>query len=38
MRDHVHGLFSIPPKYPVSQVIGYIRGRSAIHLAWVYGR
>ena len=37
MRDHVHMLISIPPKYSVSQVIGYIRGKSAIHLARVYG-
>ena len=33
MPDHVH----IPPKYAVSQVIGYIKGKSAIHLARVYG-
>ena len=31
MRDHVHMLISIPPKYSVSQVIGYIKGKSAIH-------
>ena len=37
MRDHVHMLISIPPKYSVSQVIGYIKGKSAIHLARVYG-
>ena len=30
MRDHVHMLISIPPKYSVSQVIGYIKGKSAI--------
>ena len=30
-------LISIPPKYSVSQVIGYIKGKSAIHLARVYG-
>ncbi|MDT4330385.1 IS200/IS605 family transposase [Methylomonas sp. MS20] len=35
--DHVHMLISIPPKYAVSQVIGYIKGKSAIHLARVYG-
>ena len=35
--DHVHMLISIPPKYPVSQVIGFIKGKSAIHLARVYG-
>ena len=37
MSDHVHILISIPPKYAVSQVIGYIKGKSAIHLARVYG-
>ena len=29
--DHVHMLVSIPPKYSVAQVIGYIKGKSAIH-------
>jgi putative transposase len=37
MLDHVHILISIPPKYAVSQVIGFIKGKSAIHLARVYG-
>lgn len=37
MKDHVHMLISIPPKYAVSQVIGFIKGKSAIHLARVYG-
>src|ERR1700674_1800584 len=37
MVDHVHMMISIPPKYAVSQVIGYIKGKSAIHLARVYG-
>ena len=36
MADHVHMLISIPPKYAVSQVVGYIKGKSAIHLARVY--
>ncbi len=31
--DHVHMLISIPPKYAVAQVIGYIKGKSAIHIA-----
>jgi putative transposase len=35
--DHVHILLSIPPKYAVSQVVGFIKGKSAIHLASVYG-
>ena len=33
MPDHVHMMISIPPKYAVSQVIGYIKGKSAIHIA-----
>ena len=37
MPDHVHMLIAIPPKYAVSQVVGYIKGKSAIHLARVYG-
>jgi putative transposase len=36
MADHVHMLIAIPPKYAVSQVVGYIKGKSAIHLARVY--
>ena len=36
MPDHVHMMISIPPKYSVSQVVGYIKGKSAIHLARVY--
>jgi len=34
--DHVHILISIPPKYSVSQVIGFIKGKSAIHIARTY--
>jgi putative transposase len=37
MPDHVHMMISIPPKYSVSQVVGFIKGKSAIHLARVYG-
>jgi len=37
LADHVHMLISIPPKYAVSQVIGFIKGKSAIYLARVYG-
>ena len=37
LADHVHILISIPPKYSVSQVVGFIKGKSAIHLARVYG-
>ena len=37
MADHVHMMISIPPKYAVSQVVGFIKGKSAIHIARVYG-
>lgn len=37
MSDHVPMMISIPPKYSVSQVIGFIKGKSAIHVARVYG-
>ena len=37
MPDHVHMMIAIPPKYSVSHVVGYIKGKSAIHLARVYG-
>lgn len=36
MPDHVHMMLRIPPKLAVSQVVGYIKGKSAIHLARVY--
>src|SRR3989338_6220747 len=36
MPDHVHMLLSIPPKYAVSQVVGYMKGKSAIHVARTY--
>ena len=36
LEDHVHMLVSIPPKYVVSSVIGYIKGKSAIHIAREY--
>jgi putative transposase len=37
LADHVHMMIAIPPKFAVSQVIGFIKGKSAIHLARVYG-
>ena len=37
MPDHVDMMLAIPPKYAVLQVVGYIKGKSAIHLARVYG-
>ena len=36
LPDHVHIMISIPPKYAVSQVVGYIKGKSAIHIARKY--
>ena len=33
VQDHVHMLISIPPKYAVSEVIGYLKGKSAIAVA-----
>src|SRR3990172_7703439 len=37
MGDHVHMLISIPPKYAVAQVVGFLKGKSAIHIARTYG-
>ena len=31
--DHIRMLISIPPKYALSQVVGFIKGKSAIHIA-----
>ena len=36
MQDHVHILISIPPKYSVAQVVGFIKGKSAIAIARNY--
>ena len=33
MPDHVHMLISIPPKYSVAQIIGYMKGKSSIWMA-----
>ena len=33
---HVHMMISIPPKYAVSKVVGFINGKSAIHMARMY--
>ena len=33
LKDHVHMMVKIPPKYAVSSVIGYIKGKSAIAVA-----
>ena len=35
--DHIHMYIAIPPKYAVAQVIGFIKGKSAIHIARAFG-
>ncbi len=35
--DHVHMLLSIPPRYSVSQVMGHLKGKRAIHIARTWG-
>ena len=37
LLDHVHMLISIPPQYAVSQVVGFLQGKSAIHIARTFG-
>ena len=37
LADHVHMMISIPPKNAVYSVVGFIKGKSAIHLARTYG-
>ena len=37
MPDHAHILVSIPPKYAVAQIVGYIKGKSAIYVARNFG-
>ena len=36
-QDHVHMMIEIPPKYSVSEVIGYLKGKSAIAVARQFG-
>src|SRR4030067_2809153 len=35
--DHIHMVLSIPPKYAVAQVVGFIKGKSAINTSRTYG-
>ena len=35
-EDHVHIMVSVPPKYSISQVVGYLKGKSAIQIARTY--
>ena len=36
-RDHVHMLISIPPKYSVSQIMGYLKGKSSLMIFEKWG-
>ena len=36
--DHVHMCITIPPKYPVSSIIGFLKGKSAIAIARMSGK
>jgi len=38
MPDHVHMLIEVPPKYKVSEVVGFLKGKSAIAIAKEFGR
>lgn len=38
MPDHVHMVITIPPKYAVSAVIGFLKGKSAIAVARLQGK
>ena len=38
MKDHVHMLIEIPPKHPVSSIIGFLKGKSAIAVARSMGK
>ena len=43
-KDHIHMLISIPPKYSVSQIMGYLKGKSSLmiyekyaNMKYIYG-
>ena len=38
LPDHVHICIAIPPKHPVSSVIGFLKGKSAIAIARLNGK
>jgi putative transposase len=38
MKDHVHMLISIPPKYSVSHIVGFLKGKTALYIAQKNGR
>ncbi|PSW06752.1 IS200/IS605 family transposase [Photobacterium lipolyticum] len=33
MKDHVHMCINVPPKYSVLNIVGYLKGKSAISIA-----
>ena len=37
VQDHVHMMISIPPKYSVAEIVGYLKGKSAIAVARQFG-
>ena len=37
VQDHVHMLIRIPPKYSVAEIVGYLKGKSAIAMARQFG-
>ena len=37
VQDHIHMILSVPPKYSVSAVVGYLKGKSAIAVARQFG-
>jgi putative transposase len=38
MPDHIHLVLSVPPKYSIAMVLGYLKGKSAIHIHRTIGR
>ena len=37
VQDHVHMLIKTPPKYSIAEIVGYIKGKSAIAVARQFG-
>lgn len=37
-KDHIHMLVSIPPKYSVSQIMGYLKGKSSLMIYEKYAK
>ena len=38
MPDHVHMLISVPPKYSVAHIVGFLKGKTALYMAQNHGR